>query len=77
MQVSIHLHVTFCGESTVIYGLRWHPLYRKFIVFACCTIHVLFERISRQTKIGNLDKFVVAYQDIASGEVPMNNAFSW
>ena len=40
-------------------------------------IHILFHGASSQTKISYFDKFLLADQDIASGEISMNNILSW
>ena len=74
---SIHLHVTFHGENTIIDSFRWHPPHWKSVMLTCSAIHILFHGASSQTKISYFDKFLLADQDIASGEISMNNILSW
>ena len=46
-------------------------------MLTCSAIHILFHGASSQTKISYFDKFLFADQDIASGEISMNNILSW
>ena len=75
--VTFHLHVTFHGENTIIDSFRWHPPHWKSVMLTGPAIHILFHGASSQTKISYFDEFLFADQDIASGDIPMNNILSW
>ena len=73
----INLHVTFHGENTITDSFRWHPPHWKSVMLTRSTIHSLCHGASSQTKVSHFDELLFTDQDVAGGQIPMNDILSW
>ena len=65
-----HSHITLCGVNPLCDGLNGHPAKREFPISGLDVDIIL----SSQTKVGDLQHFVLPHQHIPAGKVSVDNA---